>query len=53
MMQLINFYFIQLLGEANAIGRAWLQDIVLRIPTHELNSEPSVKFLTVLMETKK
>ena len=30
----------------NKVGRAWLQDIVLRIPTHELNTEPSVKFLS-------
>ena len=30
----------------NAIGRAWLQEIILRIPTHELNTEPSVKFLS-------
>ena len=30
----------------NKVGRAWLQDIILRIPTHELNSEPSVNFLS-------
>ena len=30
----------------NKVGRAWLQDIVLRIPTHELNSESSVDFLS-------
>ena len=30
----------------NKVGRAWLQDIVLKIPTHELNSEPSVNFLS-------
>ena len=41
-----KFLFHSAAGEANAVGRAWLQEIILRIPTHELNSEPSFKFLS-------
>ena len=41
-----KFLFHSATGEANAVGRAWLQEIILRIPTHELNSEPSFKFLS-------
>ena len=41
-----QFLFHSAAGDANAVGRAWLQEIILRIPTHELNSEPSVKFLS-------
>ena len=33
-------------GDANKVGRAWLQEIILRLPTHELNNEPNVKFLS-------
>ena len=41
-----QFLFHSADEDANAFGRAWLKDIVLRIPTHELNTEPSVKFLS-------
>ena len=33
-------------GDANKVGRAWLQEIILRLPTHELNNEPNIKFLS-------
>ena len=46
MMKVNQFLFHSADGDANAVGRAWLKDIVLRIPTHELNTEPSVKFLS-------
>ena len=41
-----RFLFHTADGDANKVGRAWLQDIILRIPTHELNTEPSVNFLS-------
>ena len=41
-----QFLFHSAAGDANAVGRAWLQEIILRIPTHELNTERSVKFLS-------